>query len=366
MIVFVVTGRLGKSLVVSKVEPLIATGRVNKVYIFSQEPGYPIHGAEYIPLPKWVHALRPAFLSRTIRFLYEPLQLLRYTIKLKPNLINGVFTLPKGLNSTIVGKLTQTKSIVSVIGGIVEIPTRLPFKWLWKCINLAMLRNCDAVTTKGTNVSAYLIDEGIPKSKIFNLVGSINTDKFFYDPGIQKDIDVLFVGNFRRLKGPDRVLEVVRSLIQDGILTKCVFLGAGVLYDEIREQIEAKKLETYVFLKGYQNHPAPYFQRSRTIMIPSTSEGLPMVMVEAMACGCVPVVSDVGNVRDAAHHEINAMVIEKFDDLPAFYKATRRLLTDESLWKRLSVNGIKTVLGAYTPHVQGKIVDQMLTYLKLP
>src|SRR5690625_7806247 len=97
------------------------------------------------------------------------------------------------MNALIAAKLTRRKSMISVIGGTVEITTRMPFQWFWKNFNLWMLKKCDVVTTKGTKVSKWLVEQGIPYEKIFNLNDSIDTDTLNINRHIVRYIDILFV-----------------------------------------------------------------------------------------------------------------------------------------------------------------------------
>ncbi len=361
--IFVVAGRLGKSLVVTKTIPIIETGKTEKVYIFRETEGFSIAGASYITLPKFILKIKPASLKRIIRFIYEPIQLLYYTIKLKPNLINGIFTLPKGLNSLIVGKLCGIKTVVSVIGGIVEITTRLPVARFWERVNIKMLKACDAVTTTGSVVTNYLVQNGVPRDKQFIYPGCIQTDVFKFDESVEKDIDVLFVGTFRRLKGPDRVIEVIKRLLLDNVSINAVFLGSGYLLEEMQSKIETEQLEKHVKIIGYVNEPASYFQRAKTLMMPSTSEGLPMAMLEAMACGCVPIVSNVGNIADAAKKGVNAKVIDHWNDIEAFTNAAKLLINNNQMHKQMALEGINTIKNHYAPNKQSEVVTDMFSYV---
>lgn len=363
--VFIVVGRLGKSLTVSKAVPFTIHPNVSKVYIFREEEGFNIEGADYITVPEILLRIKPVFFKKIIRFIWEPLQLIYYSVKLKPDLINGVFTLPKGLNAVIASKVSRSKSLVSVIGGVIEITTRLPFQGFWKWLNLQMLHSSDAVTTKGSKVSLYLNEEGIYGEKIFNLNGSIDIKTFCVDESLEKDIDILFVGTFRKLKGPDRVLEVVNNLVRGGIHITAVFIGDGYLYDLIHRQVNKLGLENCVKMPGYRTETVEYFRRAKIILLPSTSEGLPTVMLEAMACGCVPVVSNVGNITDAAIHEKNALVVDSWNDIEGFTRAAKRLLEDDLFRAKLSKEGRKVVEERYSPEKQSEIVDDILGYLGL-
>lgn len=362
--IFIVVGRLGKSLTVSKVMPFAASDRVGKILVFRECAGYPIDGAEYVTLPELLLNIKPAALQKAIRFLYEPVQLLYYSMKYNPDCINGVYTLPKGLNATIAALLTGTKSVVSVIGGEVEINTRFRFASFFKKLNLWMLRTSAAVTTKGTKVNHFLTENGIAEKKLFILNGSIDTEIFYYDPAIEKDIDILFVGTFRKLKGPDRVLEVVRRLKDEHPRLHTVFLGDGYMYDDIRNDVRQSGLQDTVSLPGYIDHPAEYYRRAKSILIPSMSEGLPTAMLEAMACGCVPVVSDVGNIADAAHHGVNAMVVDDWNDINTFTRYTQQLLCDPKKREAMAQAGSEFVHHTFAPEKQKEVVEEILDYMK--
>ena len=69
----------------------------------------------------------------------------------------------------------------------------------------------------------------------------------------------------------------------------------------------------------------------------------PPAMLEAMACGCVPVVSNVGNIRDAARHAENAFLVNDYTDIKSFAKYIHSLLSDEKLRSGMAQQGILTV-----------------------
>ena len=271
--------------------------------------------------------------------------------------------MPKGLNSVIVGKICNVKTIVSVIGGIVEITTSLPFARFWEYVNIRMLKSCSAATTTGSKVENYLVTKGVAAKKLFVYPGCIETKIFNVVETVEKDIDILFVGTFRNLKGPDRVLKVIHNLVQEGLSIKASFLGTGYLFEEVKQTIISLNLQDYVTLHGYINDPSPYFKRSRLLLMPSRSEGLPMAMLEAMASGCVPIVSNVGNISDAAMDKINAALVEDYLDIDSFTKNARVLLVNDSLRDKMSMQAVKTVQDNYIPGKQAEVIKKMFTYM---
>ena len=351
---------MGKSLTLSKAEPFVIHPLISKIYIFREKEALPLPKTTYITLPEWLQSIKPEVLSRFLRIIVEPLQLIYYAAKIKPDIINGYHLIPKGINSLIAARLTGSKSILSLMGGIIEIDTYSRLRWFLKRLNLWALRETDLITTKGSVVNSYLKEHNIPSSKVLVYNGAVNLRKFYFDSSIKKKYDVLFAGTFRNLKGPDRVLRILAILKKDFPSIKACFIGTGYLSQTCVELSEQLGIYGNVLFTGYVEDPSFYFQQSKILAMPSRSEGLPTSMLEAMACGCVPVVSNVGNIKDTAIHNDNAFLVNDYRDIYAFTKYIHRLLSDENLRAGMAMRGIQTVKENYSADHQSKIVDQMI------
>jgi glycosyltransferase involved in cell wall biosynthesis len=363
LICFLVVGRMGKSLTFSKAEPFSMHQAIERIYIFRETEGFPLRKVTYITLPKWITGLKPVFLSKLLRVIAEPVQLIYFGLKLRPDIINGYHLIPKGLNSLLAARLTGSKCIISLIGGPVEVETYSKFKWVLKRFNLCALRKPDLITTKGTIVNSYLENHAISQTKIIIYNGSINLARFFYNPSTIKDIDLVFAGVFRELKGPDRVLKIVALLKKENPFIKACMLGNGKLYDSCLNMAEKLGISGNVVFEGYVDDPSHFFQRSKTIVMPSVSEGLPTAMLEAMACGCVPVVSDVGNISDIIHNGYNAYIVQDYRDTEKFAEYVAKLLGDNDLHSRIAENGMQTVKTNFSADKQMTVIDNILRVL---
>ena len=82
-------------------------------------------------------------------------------------------------------------------------------------------------------------------------------------------------------------------------------------------------------------------------MLTSRSEGLSIAMMEAMSNGCVPVVSNVGDLADAVEHGITGMLVDS-DDPEEFATRCQRLLGDEAERRHLSELACACARGRYT------------------
>ena len=356
--IFLVLGRLGKSLTTYKILPVLETRIFDRILVFRERKGEPIEGVKYITL-EFLSAIKPIWFRKVIQNVIEPIQLIFYSIALRPDVINGYQLVPKGINSLIASKISFRKCIISTIGGIPEIETYFKNRHFWTALNIMVLKYSDIVTTKGKNVTDYLINKGIDEGKIFTFNGSINLSRFKNKVTLARDIDILFVGNFSSLKGPDRVIKIILTLKQEIPDIKAVFLGTGVLFPEVEEAINDFKLKNNVKLEGHVEETEDYFNRAKILIMPSKSEGLSSAMLESMACGCVPIVSDVGCMNEAAINGENSILIENYDDIGSFSENALFLLKNHEVRESLARNGIEFVNEKYSDQEQARIFKEI-------
>lgn len=100
-----------------------------------------------------------------------------------------------------------------------------------------------------------------------------------------------FFGRLTPVKRVDVILEVAKELERESPGQFGVHLfGEGPLRSELEEQVRTMNLEAMVHFMGFTTHPAPWLRSMHALLLTSDHEGLPMIVLEAMALG-VPVVS---------------------------------------------------------------------------
>ena len=101
---------------------------------------------------------------------------------------------------------------------------------------------------------------------------------------------VLGVGRFDPRKDYETMIEAFDHLHRHRPSTRLVLLGDGPTRSEIQSQVRERALTDVVAFQGSVSNPYVYMTNASVMMLSSRSEGLPTVLVEALACGC-PVVS---------------------------------------------------------------------------
>ena len=100
---------------------------------------------------------------------------------------------------------------------------------------------------------------------------------------------VLAVGTLKPIKDYATLLSAFAKLLQH-VDARLLILGEGECRQALEEQAKQLGIADKVFLPGFFKDPAPYYQHANLHVLSSTGEGLPTVIIEALAAG-TPVVS---------------------------------------------------------------------------
>lgn len=110
--------------------------------------------------------------------------------------------------------------------------------------------------------------------------------------------DIVYVGRLIPLKQPLLLIDIIKDLKRSYPDIKACIIGDGELYEECSKKIAREALETNIDLLGFKSNPYPYIKNSKVAILPSTFEGLPMSVIEAMILDVMVVNSGVGGLAD--------------------------------------------------------------------
>lgn len=168
------------------------------------------------------------------------------------------------------------------------------------------------------SVSQALADEmismGINKEKIHVIYNGVDHQKFQVKPEISTntvDDYILYVGNLKKEKGVIELLRGFASVNKQYPDLKLFYAGPGNLRNEIINQAEKLSISERVVLLGSVEHSKlpELISQARVLALPSYNEGVPNVVLEAMACGTPVLVSNVGGIPEVVNESICGKII---------------------------------------------------------
>lgn len=159
--------------------------------------------------------------------------------------------------------------------------------------------------------------------------------------------DRLVVGAVGRLspeKGFEALIAGVAGLRRRGIAVDLVIAGEGDHRDALVEAIDRESLAEHVHLLGFCADPRDVYEAIDVFALSSLREGLPNVLLEAMATGVPCLATRIAGVPRLIEDGHNGLLIDVEPDLAGqIERALARLLEDAELRKRLGVAGQRRV-----------------------
>lgn len=228
----------------------------------------------------------------------------------QPDIIHVHFAVPCGPLAWAISRLTRipyvlTTHLGDVPGGVPE-KTEAWFRWLYP-FTPPIWKNADRVVA----VSRYtrqLALKNYPVDILF-IPNGVNLKEL--DPGViqvEGAPQIVFAGRFVPQKNLLHLVRVLGKIKQ--LAWQCVLLGDGPLLPAVEEEIKALGLEERVTITGWVSpeEVIRWLGKSDLLLMPSQSEGFPVVGVQAIAMGLAVVGSRVGGLVDLVEHGKNGFL----------------------------------------------------------
>jgi glycosyltransferase involved in cell wall biosynthesis len=182
-------------------------------------------------------------------------------------------------------------------GGTLHFDPRSPLGFVYLNLERALSPRTDLILFE----SAYARDvfharigtPGAPAPVVHNGVGAAEFAPVTPAPDAS---DLLFVGELRRLKGVDVLIEALALLAGAGRRVSATIVGSGPEAAEFQMLARARGLGDVTFPGALPAREA--FARARILVVPSRAESLPYIVLEAAAAGVPMLATDVGGVPE--------------------------------------------------------------------
>ncbi|MBP1297193.1 glycosyltransferase family 4 protein [Bradyrhizobium elkanii] len=138
---------------------------------------------------------------------------------------------------------------------------------------------------------------GKPAGLVRCVFNGVTAEEFEPVPRADDATDVAYVGEFRRIKGADLLIDAVAKLRAEGKPVTLTLGGDGEEFERLKEQVKRLSLGEAVRFIGHVK--ARYgFSKGNLLVVPSRGDSMPYVVIEAAAAGVPMIAADVGGIPE--------------------------------------------------------------------
>lgn len=165
------------------------------------------------------------------------------------------------------------------------------------------------------------------------------------------------LGRLVKQKGTDVLLHAFARIADELPDWSLEIIGDGPLRAELAALAERLGLGRRVTFRGYVDDPVDELMRAQVFVLPSRFEGMPNALLEAMACGLAPVVTDASpGPLECVRHEETGLVVPA-ENPEALAAAMQRLAVDDDLRERLAIQAAECVRAHVWPAVESQWLE---------
>lgn len=198
---------------------------------------------------------------------------------------------------------------------LLEAPIDLPLAYCMK--------KCDAVASEGPAQTKRLMEEyHLKKEKVFELPDGVdlelireytsNPELGRRDVGLSEDDFVLIsVGRIDPMKGVHYLIEAFDEVQRQAPDARLILVGEGSDEEKIRNMIRERGIEEKVaHVKNVSDRQLySYYSMADAFVTPTLYEGLPQVVLEAMACGLPVIATETGENTQVVEDGVNGLLV---------------------------------------------------------
>ncbi|MDR3182009.1 MAG: glycosyltransferase [Planctomycetaceae bacterium] len=239
-------------------------------------------------------------------------------------------------------------------------------------------RRMDFVVCVSNGQSEKVLRYGTPKSRVLVIHNSVRTNRFDESPEVgaaaeqrRNQLEKMFTrkpffvlgaaGRLSPEKGFDILIQAVTAVNSKRILppTALVIFGDGVLRESLQEQIDELNAADYIKLAGFTDELDRFMPHFDIFVQSSHTEGLPNVLLEAMAAKTAVAATDAGGTNEVVADGKTGLLVPA-NDVRALAEAVEKVLKDNELRKMFGEEGRQRVEKHFTFEAQAEAYWQLI------
>lgn len=166
--------------------------------------------------------------------------------------------------------------------------------------------------------------------------------------GIPRDAPVLlFVGRLDPQKDPELAITAFEQLAVNRPDWHFLMVGRGPMESELQSRCSRSSVASRIHLAGQRSDVPELMRASALLVLPSRFEGMPNVVLEAMAAGLPTIVSEVEGVREVVEDHRTGWLVEPGSD-DSLVQALAELMDDEATRSDIGCASQESVAKGFT------------------
>lgn len=208
------------------------------------------------------------------------------------------------------------------------------YKWISPFLKV-IWRNADALVANSEGLQKMALGF-YNKREVKIIPNGVDTDYFKPSDRMNKDnseINILFVSRLIERKGLQFVIPGLKKIIENSDKNiRLTVVGDGPYRGLLEEMALENDVTEHIFFEGYKNKTEllKYYHNADVLILPSQKEGMPNVVLEALACGLPVVMTPCEGAKELV--DGNGLVVRQQD----FVKTLGSLLHDEMSMKKMA------------------------------
>jgi glycosyltransferase involved in cell wall biosynthesis len=266
----------------------------DEVHLITYEPSTLDYGGVH------VHVISSPFENLYLSFIPRHLKILRLVRRLKPDIVHAHFISKFGFHAAFLG---FSPVVMSAWGDDILI---IPYwsRLLWYFTKLSMKQSTMIFGVSNDITSRIISEFEIAPEKVMTVPFGVDSNLFYMqeksDACIDKRIKVLSNRNFYEVYDLKNLINAIPLVIAKNRNVHFTIKGTGPLEDELKSLVEELDISEHVTFIGWleYNKMPELLHESDIYVSTATSDGTPVSVLEAMACGKACIVTDVGGVSE--------------------------------------------------------------------
>lgn len=287
------------------------------------------------------------------------------------NVIYASWLIPGGFIGAVVARLAGLPLVIHLHGSDVFVAER--YKILRPIIRF-ILKTARHIIACSTDLANRVTRFGYPSECVTVVPYGVDIERYIWATGcparfpIGDSYNVMGMGRIVPKKGFVYLLRAAPLVLERFPNTRFIIIGEGDSLSELEAVAKKENVQEHVLFVGYvpwDQTPA-YLKMADVFVVPSIRDeagnvdGLPNVLLEAMAAGCAIVASRVAGIPEVLYDGENGLLVPPSDEV-ALAEKVCVLLGDETLRKRLGEAAQRTVAARYR---WMQIAEQVAAILK--